>query len=325
MPDPNEPLLASAQDDARPCERFMTLAGAMVVDDNLAVVRRFGDLNMVHLLNLQTELEVLRRDFRKVYQVVNQQTPNVDVFRYLSDGFAQQESKKGNDSTRPQNEKLKKELYTEIRKKMKEYNETLLIEMQLRNLDPPEPEDISYLRAWISPDIGGRELEEVDRDCWSEEFNNDFVSLKNPEWRQNQILSRMKLASHIVQYKLWGFKSASSSQIDSNVIKLGSEKGRVGRSTLRRKSAFSSRLAMALFGGIALIVPTIIMALHQSVQTCLITTSVATVVFAVILAFGARDATGKDVLAATAAYTAVLVVFLGSSVSGDSGGTAAPG
>jgi VIT1/CCC1 family predicted Fe2+/Mn2+ transporter len=101
------------------------------------------------------------------------------------------------------------------------------------------------------------------------------------------------------------------------VIRFGGEKERLSKGTLKSKSAFSSRLAMALFGGIALIVPTVIMTLYQDVKTCLIVTAVATVIFAFIFALGARDGTGKDVLGATAAYTAVLVVFLGSSVGGN--------
>jgi hypothetical protein len=76
-----------------------------------------------------------------------------------------------------------------------------------------------------------------------------------------------------------------------------------------------NRLIMALFGGIALIGPTIIMTLHSSKNTCLITTSVATFIFAVVLAIFASDSSGKDVLGATAAYAAVLVVFIGTSLS----------
>jgi hypothetical protein len=72
---------------------------------------------------------------------------------------------------------------------------------------------------------------------------------------------------------------------------------------------------MALFSGIALIGPTIIMTLHSSKNTCLITTSVATFIFAVVLAIFASGSIGKDVLGATAAYAAVLVVFIGTSLS----------
>ena len=72
---------------------------------------------------------------------------------------------------------------------------------------------------------------------------------------------------------------------------------------------------MALFGGVALIAPIPIMVLRPTRNVSLVTTSVATILFALILAFGAQDSSGKDVLAATAAYAAVLVVFVGTSTS----------
>jgi hypothetical protein len=88
-----------------------------------------------------------------------------------------------------------------------------------------------------------------------------------------------------------------------------------GDSDLEGVFAFSSRFLMAMFGGIALIAPTLIMALYPSRNTSLITTSIATFLFASVLALGAKDSSGKDVLAATAAYAAVLVVFIGTSLS----------
>ena len=72
---------------------------------------------------------------------------------------------------------------------------------------------------------------------------------------------------------------------------------------------------MALFGGTALIVPTVVMSSLQNLNACLVTTSVAMLLFAFILVLGATDSSGKDVLAATAAYTAVLVVFVGTSLA----------
>jgi len=88
------------------------------------------------------------------------------------------------------------------------------------------------------------------------------------------------------------------------------KKGRIKR---ERQRAYSLRFGMALFGGVALIVPMVIMALYQGVVLHLVTASVATVIFAVIVAVSAQDAAGKDVVAATAAYAAVLVVFVGAS------------
>lgn len=84
-----------------------------------------------------------------------------------------------------------------------------------------------------------------------------------------------------------------------------------GRDQRARKEAF----VMALFGGIAVIAPLFIIALIPGLKTSLITTSVATVLFAGFLAGWATDASGNNVLAATAAYAAVLVVFVGTSLA----------
>ena len=100
-----------------------------------------------------------------------------------------------------------------------------------------------------------------------------------------------------------------------NIIRLGKDRSHVSRMKIERRKAFTSRLLMALFGGIALIVPTVIMAKNQGINFSLVTTAIATVLFALMLAVGATDSTGKDVLAATAAYAAVLVVFVGTSLA----------
>ncbi|KAL5313045.1 hypothetical protein ACEPPN_019472 [Leptodophora sp. 'Broadleaf-Isolate-01'] len=110
--------------------------------------------------------------------------------------------------------------------------------------------------------------------------------------------------------------SRSTQLLETKLRKLGlRELDRKRRQDIAQKSALSSRLVMALFGGIALIAPMLVMVFHPSRSVSLITSSLATFLFAIILAFGARDSTGKDVLAATAAYTAVLVVFVGTSMT----------
>ena len=84
------------------------------------------------------------------------------------------------------------------------------------------------------------------------------------------------------------------------------------------RSKFLSRLTMALFGGAALIAPMLIMTLHPTQLTTLLTTSVFVFVVAGVLAWLMEDAAGKDIVGATAAYAAVLVVFVGTG-GGSSG------
>lgn len=77
---------------------------------------------------------------------------------------------------------------------------------------------------------------------------------------------------------------------------------------------------MAVFGGLALIVPMLIMVLHPGLITVTTTTSVFVLVVSVLLAAVMKDAEPKDVVAAMAAYAAVLVVFVGSGGGGSGGG-----
>jgi branched-subunit amino acid transport protein len=72
---------------------------------------------------------------------------------------------------------------------------------------------------------------------------------------------------------------------------------------------------MGAFGGIALIGPMLLMSLHRDLETSLITCSVATALFTVALAISGKNLKGQEVLGATAAYAAVLVVFVGTSMS----------
>lgn len=74
------------------------------------------------------------------------------------------------------------------------------------------------------------------------------------------------------------------------------------------------RSLIAVTGGLFLLVPMIIMSFKTSREACLITTSVATVVFSLILA-NYTTASNDTLLAVTATYAAVLVVFVGNALA----------
>jgi hypothetical protein len=84
---------------------------------------------------------------------------------------------------------------------------------------------------------------------------------------------------------------------------------------------YRDNLLMAMFGSLALIVPMLIMSLHPTQVTTLLTTSIFVSVVATILAAVMDNAEPKDVVGAVAAYTAVLVVFVGTTNSGTSTGS----
>ncbi|KAF4625610.1 hypothetical protein G7Y89_g12555 [Cudoniella acicularis] len=83
----------------------------------------------------------------------------------------------------------------------------------------------------------------------------------------------------------------------------------------KKKNKFISRASGAVFGGIAVITPMLIMSLHPTRLTQLLTASLFVVSVALLLAWLMDEAEWKDMIATTAAYAAVLVVFVGAATT----------
>ena len=75
------------------------------------------------------------------------------------------------------------------------------------------------------------------------------------------------------------------------------------------------RLMMGLFGGLVLLVPMIIMVLSPTKLTALVTTIACVFFVAVALSLAMQQSEPKEIFAAIAAYTAVLVVFVGTNTN----------
>lgn len=82
-----------------------------------------------------------------------------------------------------------------------------------------------------------------------------------------------------------------------------------------RNASFYKRFWFGLAGGLALIAPMLLILLHHDRVTALATASVATVLFAVTMAFyHEADASPLALVGATAAYSAVLIVLVGTKL-----------
>lgn len=73
------------------------------------------------------------------------------------------------------------------------------------------------------------------------------------------------------------------------------------------------RLLVGLAGGASMLIPMIIMAFAKSKMARLVVVSVATILFANFMAL--TSVSKENVVASTAAYAAVMVVFIGSAES----------
>lgn len=95
------------------------------------------------------------------------------------------------------------------------------------------------------------------------------------------------------------------------------EFSRTQRSQRTEHQRFWGRLSLGVLGGLAILVPVLVMALVNTLTTSLVVTCVATLLFAVVLSLPlyGGDVDGQTVLGAVAAYAAILVVFVGTSIA----------
>lgn len=122
---------------------------------------------------------------------------------------------------------------------------------------------------------------------------------------------RAELVRSVRAGKQWGLKhlyGRTEWLEGSDEKSITDQAGRIG--------AFS---AVGMFGGLMLLVPMTIMVLIPGVLTSLLTTTLfvylITLILAIVLSYGRKGhrAQVKDMFAAVAAYTAVLVVFVGTN------------
>jgi hypothetical protein len=154
------------------------------------------------------------------------------------------------------------------------------------------------------------------------QMNLFILHLVFPAWPQYVRFSASEAAISAINYFVRAkYGSAFSATdvmaaLEASAGNLGfRELDQQGRLKRAQKAATAGRITMAMFGGTALVAPVLIMVLLPSRNTYLITVSVATFLMALTLGLFATDSTGKDVLAGTAAYAAVLGVFVGTTQS----------
>jgi VIT1/CCC1 family predicted Fe2+/Mn2+ transporter len=99
---------------------------------------------------------------------------------------------------------------------------------------------------------------------------------------------------------------------EARAEKLGNKSYNFAMKRAMRIANSITRFLVAILGGAVLLVPIVLMSFLDSRNAHLIITSLFTIVFALGMSV-VSTATNQEVLAATAAYTAVLVVFVGTA------------
>ncbi|KAL5351455.1 hypothetical protein ACLOAV_003314 [Pseudogymnoascus australis] len=270
-------------------------------DKTTTIFRRFDRLSARNLIYLEAELAELEarqdrwdeEDKKSTSEQVRNCHTDWKTFEQLATG----RHPNGDPVNPGQAEKL--ELALKIRSKIKEYHEALAVQQTLLNSKPPAATTIKGMREWFSdthkpypaPQLWGASEKRL-------EDPYDLVALRVPA-------DQDRLSEFILNY-FGGFFPATSTDAHSTYIR---------ESTLTKTIAILSSLLSAtlLFGSIASLY------LVHNASALLGMLGAWTVLFAVSVGW-LTNARRDQIFAATAAYCAVLVVF----VSGNLGGAAAP-
>ncbi|KAF4456276.1 putative beta-glucosidase [Fusarium austroafricanum] len=301
MLDPQEPLAPTAREPGPDPKTLSMAAGLMAAEEDWTVFRRFDEFNLINLLMLQDEIQKLGKEFKDSCWERSDNTSAADSLWYtppnpLASGNAFAMDGEGGNSRAER----RRQLWGRLKNKLKEYN----------------VEQVKRLREELARMGAQSRFPNESVDCWDSVYDDDLAVLRSGVGKGSRVSNWIKLGIGILQWEFGARKKAWTTPgkpDEPRVIVVGKKQLPMSKAEMAKKHASVSRFIMALFGGFALIVPTVIMAKVKGINVSLITTSVAVFMFGLILAFTATGSTGKDVLAATAAYTAVLVVKDGSS------------
>lgn len=150
-------------------------------------------------------------------------------------------------------------------------------------------------------------------------IQDPFVATSEDEvvnWMLNEIYAKVKEWPQETSIPGTEWKTICDMEDMIHNAKSGNSAQPIGgtrRANLRisRLRSFQGRLMTAAVGGIFLVGPMWLMTLHNTRYTALISTSVFVFVFGVLMASSLEKP--MDVLSSTAAYAAVLVVFVGTT------------
>ncbi|KAI8945298.1 hypothetical protein F4801DRAFT_136462 [Xylaria longipes] len=246
-------------------------------EDDFFILRRFNSLNVRIALLLQDEIVVLENELTEI----DERTSRRDSEDFHNGSFRQDQNGRT-------------VVLNKIRQRMLKYNEFILQQGEMKKFQSARGQDIRSLRNW--------------------HYNHDYVAISPEEWKylehesdlfgvvQKDKTPLRRLIDHSRRLRtlsIWRLKNQSAPKDEDDMVSYYSDK---------RMDTFASSIIVGL-GIILLLAPLwILYALKSSVlKLAVITVFVAT--FLIILSF-AMVAKPFEALGATAAYAAVLTVFL---------------
>ncbi|KAI2618784.1 hypothetical protein GGR54DRAFT_142558 [Hypoxylon sp. NC1633] len=271
-------------------EGYAKVAQLMARYEEFAILRRFKRLSYQNLPYLQAEIIHLEESLGRI---VDQDASSSERRDYARDWWklAHGKGRRGKAQWRK---------VSQIRKRLKEYNEALFLQVFVSKLDGPNSNDLEFLRSWLErPSMGFFPIRGLDFKAWEQRLENDLVAIKprvppDPlsKWIMNTIFP--------LYHRVFGirFQTPYSNEVGDGLYTYE-------ESLLRSIVNVITTVVAALLPLLSIIV--LFIADSDRIKLALVV--VFSACFALMLAL-MTNARRIEVFAATAAFAAVNVVFL---------------
>ncbi|MCJ1452195.1 hypothetical protein MMC28_002537 [Mycoblastus sanguinarius] len=267
---------------------YPQLSSVMATHPEIAIFRTFGSLNTRNLLYLQAELVHLEKELSDIEREDSfSNDASRQSFQY--DWFCLQKSfEDGGDP-------FQWEKVLEIRKKLSEY-------IQVAAISSPTPHNVTLLREWLErPKYGKGFLRGVEAKAWDlEKGTQDFITLSNQQVERDGLSRFIYWLVPGIYHRLWGMHW-STPTVEGGIFEYPD-------SSLDRAARTLNTLLSSLLPTLSIFVLYYVKSPPARLGLIL----GFTIVFAITLQCVSR-ARPADIFAATAAFAAVQVVFVGST------------
>ncbi|TVY15465.1 hypothetical protein LARI1_G007326 [Lachnellula arida] len=273
---------------------YPKLAHLMYRVPELSVFRTFREVTLLNLLSLQAELSELVEEYDASYNadsIGNEDEPTTYERQVLSKSFRKLRESDRTQST--QYEALKNICF-----KFNEYHTALLQASEVSKLAKPEKVDLTNLRRWLfHPTVGGNFIPKSE-DAWKETYDDDQVTLVAKE---GGLMQRSSTWLMLIYDWAYGRRFGTGSRYYPD-------------SSIKKIAKVTTSVLASLIPGIVILGLYYLDTTVKRIGTML----ACTAIFAFVLSFWTQ-ADVVDVFAATAAFAAVEVVFIGSAITNSTG------
>ncbi|KAI1120216.1 hypothetical protein F5Y10DRAFT_137095 [Nemania abortiva] len=309
--------MSAASGDERPptcsCSKgYRRLADYMAWNPSAAIFERFRSANILNLLGLQAEIARLQDELIETTRADEAQTDQPIRKKYQYDWPALQVGEDGNSRQR--------ELIMKLRKALNEYNTALMHQISLSNQPNPTSRDVHQLCEWIESPYGlASDLRGPGSRLWFLKNGEYQIADRLVLWQGSEgrdgftrlLVRTLSKISCVLPYLHVQTRSFPASRevfpnpLPQNDFEVFTTTGAIIGAGDKLVTVISCLL---------ITVPVVVLNYVTNTSLRLVLIVLFTLAFSLALAF-MSDAKRKEIFAATAAFVAVQVVFVGT-VSG---------